>query len=141
MEKEQDRSVKCLQFDNDGEYTSKEFQIFYEECGIKRYFSVKKIFQQNGMAKRMNQTLMKKARCIRLQTGLSKAFWVDSVDVACYLVNRSSHIRLDGRISKDLCLKRTWSWTILGFLGIRLMCTLILVSRASWMPSQERWYS
>ena len=48
----------------------------------------------------MNRTLLEKVRCVRLQAGLSKAFWVDTVDAAYYLVNRSSHTRLDGCISE-----------------------------------------
>ena len=31
VEKEQGRSVKCLRSDNDGEYTSREFQDYCEE--------------------------------------------------------------------------------------------------------------
>ncbi len=29
-------------------------------------------------------------------------FWVDTVDTACYLVNRSPHTKLDGRIPEEL---------------------------------------
>ena len=54
VEKEQGRSVKCLRLDNGGEFTSREFQRFCEEYGIKRYFSVKGTLQQNGMAERIN---------------------------------------------------------------------------------------
>ena len=40
VEKKQGRSVKCLRSDNGGEYTSREFQDYCEECEIKRHFSV-----------------------------------------------------------------------------------------------------
>ena len=101
VEKKIDQSLKCLRSDNDGEYTSREFHIFCEECGIKRYFSMRETPQQNGVAKRINRTLLKKVRCMRLQAELPKAFWIDTVDAACYLVNRSPHIRLDGGISEE----------------------------------------
>ena len=65
--------------------------------------------QQNGVAKKMNRTLMEKARCMRLQAGLPKVFWVDTVDVACYLMNRSPHTKLDGGI-----LEEKWSGRKLG---------------------------
>ena len=74
VEKEIGQSLKCLQSDNDGEYTSKEFQIFYEEYSIKRHFSMRGTPKQNGVAKKMNITLMKKTQCMRLRAGLSKAF-------------------------------------------------------------------
>ena len=60
MEKEQGRSVKCLRSDNGGEYTSREFQDYCEECGIRRHFLVKGTPQQNGVAERMNRTLWKR---------------------------------------------------------------------------------
>ena len=102
VEKKQGRSVKCLRSDNGGEYTSREFQDYCEECGIRRYFSVKGTPQQNGVAERMNRTLLEKARCMRLQAGLPKEFWVDTVDAADYLINRSPHTRLDGRLPEEL---------------------------------------
>ena len=74
VDKETGRSFKYLRSDNGREYTSKEFQIFCEECGIKRNFSMKGTPQQNEVAERMNITLMKKTQCMRLRAGLSKAF-------------------------------------------------------------------
>ena len=92
--------MKCLRSDNGRDYTSKEFQGFYEKCGIKRHFLVKRIPQQNGMAERINRILMEKVRCMMLHAGLPKVFWVDSVDATYYLMNRSPHIKLDRGISE-----------------------------------------
>ena len=50
----------------------------------------------------MNQTLMEKARCMRLQVGLPKAFWIYTIDTAAYLVNQSPHTKLDGRVPEEL---------------------------------------
>ena len=58
--------------------------------------------QQNRVAERMNQTFMEKARCMRLQVGLPKIFWVDIVGTATYLVNRSPHAKLDGRVPEKV---------------------------------------
>ena len=52
----------------------------------------------------MNLTLMEKVRCMRLLVGLPKVFWMDIVDTAAYLVNRSTHAKLDGRL-----LEEVWS--------------------------------
>ena len=91
---------------NGGEYTSREFQDYCEECGIRRHFSVKETPQQNGMAERMNRILLKKARCMRLQAGLPKEFWVDIVDAVGYLVNRSPHTKLHGRLPEEVWFGR-----------------------------------
>ena len=54
VENEIDRKIKCLQSDNGGEFTSGEFGSFYEECGIKRQFSVARTPQQNGVVEEKN---------------------------------------------------------------------------------------
>ena len=41
VKKEVGQPVKCLRSDNGGEYTSLEFRRYYEENGIKRYYTVK----------------------------------------------------------------------------------------------------
>lgn len=67
VEKEQDRSVKCLRSDNDDKLTSRKSQHFCKKCGIKRYFSIRGTPQQNGVAEGINRILMEKARCMKLQ--------------------------------------------------------------------------
>ena len=74
MKKEIGRHVKCLRSDNEGEYSSKEFKSYYEGNGIKRHYIEKMIPEQNGIAKRMNQILLEKARSMRLQSSLSISF-------------------------------------------------------------------
>ena len=39
VENEIGKKLKCLRFDNGGEFTSKEFNLFCENNGIKRQFS------------------------------------------------------------------------------------------------------
>ena len=71
------------------------------------------------MAKRINRTLLEKAKCMRLQVGLLKVFRVDTVDTACYLVNRSPQTKLDGGI-----LEEKWSRRKIGLGHLRVLeCT------------------
>jgi hypothetical protein len=46
--------------------------------------------QQNGVAERMNKTLVQKARCIRLDAGLPLFTWGECVKTACLLLNLSA---------------------------------------------------
>ncbi|KAL6187297.1 hypothetical protein ACLB2K_038697 [Fragaria x ananassa] len=46
---------------------------------------------QNGVAERMNQTLLERARCMLSNAGLERRFWVEAVSTACYLINRGPH--------------------------------------------------
>ena len=54
--------------------------------------------QQNGVAERMNKTLLEKARSMIAQAMLSKRFWAEAVSMACYLVNRSPYNALNFQV-------------------------------------------
>ena len=66
-----------------------EFNQLYKEYGIARYLTVRYTLQQNGVAERMNRTLLEKVRCMLSFSKLSKCFWGEALSTACYLVNRS----------------------------------------------------
>ncbi|KAK0602606.1 hypothetical protein LWI29_035187 [Acer saccharum] len=63
------RKIRYLRSDN-GEYRDNKFLQFCKEEGITRHFTVKKTSQQNGVAERMNRTLMEKERSMRFHVGL-----------------------------------------------------------------------
>ena len=52
------RPIKILRSDNGGEYLSKDFDEFLKVKGIEKQFSVAYTPQQNGVAERMNRTLV-----------------------------------------------------------------------------------
>ena len=53
-----DKKIKTLRSDNGGEYTSKEFEAFCKDAGIKRELTTPYNPQQNGVAERKNRTIM-----------------------------------------------------------------------------------
>ncbi|GJW95624.1 retrovirus-related pol polyprotein from transposon TNT 1-94 [Tanacetum coccineum] len=57
--------------------------------GIKRQFTTAYTPQQNGVAERMNKTLLERARAMLATTSLGKSFWAEVVNTACYMINRS----------------------------------------------------
>ncbi|MBO1694889.1 hypothetical protein, partial [Bacteroides uniformis] len=58
--------------------------------------------QQNGVAERMNRTLMEKARNMLSGTGLGQEFWVEAVETGCYLVNRSPSSSLEDKTPHEV---------------------------------------
>ena len=44
--------------------------------------------QQNGLAERMNKTILERVRCMLIFSGLPKTFWAEATVTACYLINR-----------------------------------------------------
>ena len=57
VKNETDLKIKCLISYNGGEFTSKLFQQYCDENGIKIQFSTAWTPQQNGVAKRKNRTV------------------------------------------------------------------------------------
>ena len=51
-----------LRTDKSGEFCSKEFEEFCKKCGIARQKTTPYRPRQNGVAERMNRTLMERAR-------------------------------------------------------------------------------
>ena len=89
VELETGKKIKCLRTDNGGEYTDGEFLAFCKQEGIKRQFTVSHTPQQNGVAERMNRTLLERTRAMLQTARLAKSFWAEGVKTACYLINRS----------------------------------------------------
>lgn len=57
VENETDLKIKCLRSNNGGEFTSDEFNEYFETHGIKRNFSTPRTPQQSGVAERKNRTV------------------------------------------------------------------------------------
>ena len=97
LEKSTGKKIKVLRSDNRGEYKSNFFLKLYRDEGIDRHFTVKETPQQNGVAKRMNRTLVEKVRCMLSNTKLPKNFWAEALAYACYLVNRLPSSAIGGK--------------------------------------------
>jgi transposase InsO family protein len=64
VEKLFERKIKVLRSGNGGEYTSKEFQDFCQEAGIKRELTTPYNPQQNGVAERKNRSIIEAAKAM-----------------------------------------------------------------------------
>ncbi|GJX82282.1 retrovirus-related pol polyprotein from transposon TNT 1-94, partial [Tanacetum coccineum] len=84
--------------------STREFNNLCKESGISRHMTVTGTPQQNGLAKRMNKTLLNKVRCLPIQFGLPDSFWVETTVTAAYLINRSPSSILDKKTPMDLWL-------------------------------------
>ncbi|GJY76725.1 retrovirus-related pol polyprotein from transposon TNT 1-94 [Tanacetum coccineum] len=84
--------IKFLRTDNGGEYTGDEFDTFCrkkESKGSSQRHTLLNTPQQNGVAERMNKTLLERARAMLATASLGKSFWAEAVNTACYVINRS----------------------------------------------------
>ena len=84
-----EKRVKILRSDNGGEYLSQEFTQYCKGRGIKKDDTIPYTPQQNGVAERMNRTIMETARSMLHHADLPLSFWAEAVSTAVYLRNRS----------------------------------------------------
>lgn len=82
------RKLKVLRTDNGGEYLSNDFRAYLSNHGIKHQLTVAYTPQQNGVAERMNRTLMSLVRAIMHHRGVEKRFWAEALSTAVYVRNR-----------------------------------------------------
>ena len=95
-----------MRTDNGTEYTDKRFMEFCKIEGITRHFTTPGTPQQNGVAERMNRTIMERARCMRLNAGLPKEFWAKATNMTVYVINRSLGIVINLQIPKEKWIRR-----------------------------------
>ena len=69
----------------------------------------------------MNRTLLERAWCMLSNAGLLKCFWVEAVNIACYLVNRSLSTVIDFKT-----LEEVWSATLLITLIYEYLVALLI---------------
>ena len=62
VENESGVKIICLRLDRGGEFTSREFNMFCKENGIKRKLSSHRTPEQNGIAERRNRSVVEAAR-------------------------------------------------------------------------------
>ena len=83
------RKIKTLRSDNGGEYTSTEFAAFMAKEGIRHEFTIPHTPQQNGVAERLNRTLIEGVRTMLADSRLPHRFWAEAPSTCVYLRNRS----------------------------------------------------
>ncbi|XP_062118940.1 uncharacterized protein LOC133832644 [Humulus lupulus] len=78
--------------DHGKEFENTVFSDFCDQLGIKHEFSAPKTPQQNGVFERKNRTLQEMARVMMHAKNISKRFWAEAINTACYICNRV-HLR------------------------------------------------
>ncbi|GAB1869619.1 Gag-pol polyprotein [Camponotus japonicus] len=96
------KKVSRFRCDNGREYISNETREYFESNGIQYEFTIRYTPQQNGVAERMNRTIIEKARCMILNSNTNKRFWTEAVLAAVYLINRSPTCALQDKVPAEL---------------------------------------
>jgi transposase InsO family protein len=113
------KGIKVLRSDRGGEYLSKAFDAHLAAAGTARRLTPHDTPQANGIAERLNRTLLERVRALTHTSGLPKSLWGEALRHAAWLKNRTATRALDGKTpyeavygqSPDLSDLRRWGCT------------------------------
>jgi hypothetical protein len=119
VETQTEKKVKILRTDNGMEFCSNEFDEFCSNDGMVRHHTIPYTPQQNGVAERMNRTIISRARCMLSNAKMHRSFWAEAASTACYLINRSPSVPLDKKTPIEV-----WSGSPADYSDLRVFgCT------------------
>ncbi|GKA40766.1 putative ribonuclease H-like domain-containing protein [Tanacetum coccineum] len=113
IENQLNHQVKIIRCDNGTEFKNYDMNQLCGIKGIKREFSNARTPQQNGVAERKNKTLIEVARTMLADSLLLIPFWVEAVNIACYVQNRVLVTKPHNKTPYELLIGRT---TIISFM-------------------------
>ena len=85
-----------------------------------RHYTVPYTPQQNGVAERMNRTIISKARCMLSNAGLHRHFWAEAASTACCLINRSPSIAINKKTPIEV-----WSGSLANYSELRVFGCIV----------------
>ncbi|GJV38943.1 ribonuclease H-like domain-containing protein [Tanacetum coccineum] len=94
---------------NGTEFKNRDMLEFCGNKGIKQEYSNARTPQQNGVAERMNRTLIEAARTMLADSLLPTTFWAEAVSTACYIFNRKNYVKRVGtsEVTNSACTLQT----------------------------------
>ena len=96
---------------------------FVKKEGITTHRTIRYTFQQNGLAKRMNRTILERVRCMLSSSRLPKVFWAEAIETIVHLINKSPSSALQFKTPQGKWTKKAADINISKFLGAQLMYT------------------
>ena len=100
-ERQTGRKLQILRSDNGREYVNSNFKASMERDGVRHQKTYPYTPEQNGIAERMNRTILDKVQSLLNDAKLSKKFWAEAVNKAVYLINRSPTRALKGQVTPE----------------------------------------
>ncbi|GJR50813.1 ribonuclease H-like domain-containing protein [Tanacetum coccineum] len=88
IENQLNHRVKIIRLDNGTEFKNRDMLEFCGNKGIKQEYSNARTPQQNGVAERMNRTLIEAARTMLADSLLPTTFCAEAISTTCYIFNR-----------------------------------------------------
>lgn len=132
VENELNHKITKLRTDNGKEYCNINFEKYLSNHGIIHQTSTPYTPQQNGMAERMNRTLVERARCMLFFANLEKRYWAEAVAAAAYIINRSPTKSLQGKTPYEMWKGKKPTLSHMKIFGSEAMVYVPKEKRQKW---------
>uniref|UniRef100_A0A2N9H0H2 Integrase catalytic domain-containing protein n=1 Tax=Fagus sylvatica TaxID=28930 RepID=A0A2N9H0H2_FAGSY len=76
-----------------------------------------KLLNKMGWLRDLTGPSQRTARCLRLNAELPKIFWAEAVDMACYIINRSPRVALDGKVAEEVWTGQEVDYSFMRIFG------------------------
>ena len=86
VERQTEKKLMCIRTNNGGEYSGL-FDEYCKQQGIRHQKTPPKTPQLNGLAERMNRTLIERVRCLLSQAQLPRTFWGEALSTVVHVLN------------------------------------------------------
>jgi transposase InsO family protein len=138
-EKRTGKVIKILRSDNGAEYCSNAFRDYLNQNGIKRELNVEYSPQQNGVAERMNRTLLNVARCLLIEAKFPEMLWAEMINTATYLRNRCPTRINNAKTPQELWTKIKPTVSHLRIIGSRVFARNNKPNKGKFSPRSEEY--
>ncbi|MBW0563254.1 hypothetical protein O181_102969 [Austropuccinia psidii MF-1] len=82
--------VRQVVTENGGEFIGNNFKTLFESEGIECLLTAPHTPQQNPFAEQANRTLLKRTKCLLLESKLDHSWWGEALSTSTYLLNRTT---------------------------------------------------
>ncbi|MBW0533525.1 hypothetical protein O181_073240 [Austropuccinia psidii MF-1] len=136
IEVKQERKIKRIVSDWEGEFLNQQFAKLTTECGIIHTFALTETPQHNGYAERTNQTLLDKARGMLNATNLTKQYWAEAINTTTFISNLTPTISRNNQSPAAIWNNNQPTLTKLRVFGCQAI-TFKLKKEHSWKLDQR----
>lgn len=142
-ERQTGEKIKVLRTDNGKEYiknwnTEERLKAILKDSGIIHQQTMRYTPQQNGLAERMNRSIVEKARTLLSDARLGKDYWGEAVSTSVYLLNRSPTKRLWNKTPYEVWTGDKPDLSHLRTFGCEAMVQIPKELRKKWDPKSQK---
>lgn len=132
VERQLERKIKNVRTDNGTEYVNKKFEEYFKLNGIQHQLTAPYTPEQNGVAERMNRTIIEKARCLLYDANLPKNYWAEAVNMSVYLINRSVNTNSMEKTPEEIWTNKKIDVSKIKLFGSEVMVHIPKEKRQKW---------